>query len=133
MCMMDYCDDMVTMLSESDPKARKPHRCNECRRVIAVGEKYHVDRYVFDGSMTAHKTCAHCMVAREWLAKECGGWVFGSVEEDLDEHLDSHGFGLMRIARGMDVQWCRKDGRMWGIPRLPMTTHDKFAAPKATK
>lgn len=126
MCMMDWCDDTVTMLSTSDPKARKAHKCAECGREIAVGEQYHVDRYVFEGRMTAHKTCAHCMVARDWLQKECGGWLFGSVEEDIGEHIGSHGFGLMRIAHGMDVMWKRKDGRMWRLPRMPKTTHDKM-------
>lgn len=79
MCMLDNGDGMVTMLSQAEPVARKAHKCKECGREIAPGERYHVDRFIWEGELNTHKVCAHCMVAREWLSDECGGWLFGVV------------------------------------------------------
>lgn len=46
MCMADYSDDYSIVLHDRDQKARKPHKCSECYRVIEAGEKYNVQRTV---------------------------------------------------------------------------------------
>jgi len=50
MCMLDDSEGHVTMLSEADPVARKAHKCKECGREIALGERYHVDRFIWEVS-----------------------------------------------------------------------------------
>jgi len=129
MCMMDDAEGQVTLLSRADPVARKAHKCKECGREIAVGEQYHVDRFVWEGEMHNHKVCAHCMVARKWLSDECGGWVYGSIEEDVREHAQSGGYpmSVCRLAVGMAWNWRSPKGRLLPIPKVPPTTHERFA------
>lgn len=129
MCMIDACDERVTRINSGEYRvARKEHRCMECRRPIAAGERYHYETFVSDGRFADHKTCAHCMIARAWLSAECGGWAYGMVREDIEEHAEGggYGFGVKFLAVGMARKWKRKDGRPWPIPRLPKTTHQKM-------
>ncbi len=128
MCMLDDGDGCVTPLSEADPVARKAHKCKECGREIAAGERYHVDRFVWEGDLHTHKTCAHCMVAREWLRDECGGFLFGAVEEDLREHCFSGDYtmGLHRLAVGMAWNWRTPTGKLLPVPKVPQTTHERI-------
>lgn len=132
MCMFDSHDDgCVTMLTTSTPKARKAHRCAECGREIAAGEQYRSERFVFDGSLSVHKTCSHCMVARDWLQAQCGGFIFGAVEDDLREHaleggiFGPRGYGLRlgRMAVGMRAKWRNSRGLL-PVPAMPITAHD---------
>lgn len=134
MCMIDDCDDHVTLMSSGDHTARKQHRCAECGRHILPGEKYHADQFIFEGKFSNHKTCAHCMVARGWLGDECGGWAYGAVEEDLREHVTNHrhairddyGISVARLVIGMQWQWRAPSGRLLPIPVMPLTTHDRL-------
>lgn len=130
--MMDG-GDPVTVLHERHPIAVKEHKCNECRRVIARGESYMVERYVFDGEAQTHKTCLHCQIARQWLVKECNGFLYTMVEEDINEHVHEGGYGmdLARVAVGMGRHWKRRDGQLMPIPKLPLTTEEKMARAKA--
>lgn len=124
--MIDDGDGAVTMLSTADPVARKDHKCRECFRVIHVGERYHVDRFLWEGKLDTFKVCAHCMVARKWLSGECGGWLFGEVEEDIRDHANSGGYpiGVIRLAVGMGWKWRTPRGRLLPVPRVPQTTHE---------
>jgi hypothetical protein len=45
--------------SSSTPKARKEHRCCECRGMISTGERYHFFSGVWDTCHT-YKTCTEC-------------------------------------------------------------------------
>lgn len=129
MCMVDFSDGTITVLHERYPTARIAHKCNECNRAISPGEKYMVERYVFDGDAKTHKTCAHCCVVRQWLASECGGWMYGGLHEDISEHGDDphYGVGVKMLSVGMDRKWKRRDGRPWPIPRMPKTTDQRMA------
>lgn len=55
---------------ESWPKARKQHRCGECRCTINVGERYQSCSSKFDGEVHRDKTCAACAEIR--TAYSCG-------------------------------------------------------------
>lgn len=128
MCMINEEYDNVTMLGEAAPVARQEHKCRECFRVILAGERYHVDRFVWEGSLDTFKTCAHCMVARDWLGDECGGWLFSSVEEDIREHAHSgkYPIDVIRIAVGMAWKWRAPSGRLLPIPKRPQTKHERL-------
>jgi ribosomal protein S14 len=130
MCMIDDGEGHVTMLSEADPVARKAHECKECGREIALGERYHVDRFIWERKLVTHKVCAHCMVARQWLRDECGGWLFGAVEEDIREHAHSGDYpmGVHRLAVGMAWKWRTPTGKLLPVPKVPQTTHERIHA-----
>lgn len=123
MCMADFSDGYSIVLHDRNHKARKTHHCSECGRVIGRGETYNVQRCIFDGDASSYKTCEHCQVVKSWLTKECGGYLYQGVYEDINEHRhEGYGFGVVRLAAGMKAQWKRKDGRLWPIPKLPKVT-----------
>lgn len=123
MCNVDYSDGYVTILHDRHPIAKKEHRCGECHRTIWRGESYMTERTIFDGNAETHKTCLHCQIARDWLVGECGGFLYGGVKEDIYEHArEGYGFGVVRLAAGMQNHWSRKDGRLWPIPKAPPLT-----------
>ena len=127
MCMVDSCDGFVVVLNERHRKARKEHKCVECHRVISGGETYLATRVVYEGDFSAYKVCAHCEVVQLWLGKECGGFVHNTLVEDIRDHAreSAYGFGVMRLAVGIFNKWQRKDGRLFPVPRMPMTSFDK--------
>lgn len=69
-------------------RARKPHRCCECRRVIAVGHLYERRTYKWEGTIFTDKMCAACArLGRAFSSvdPECGGWEVGSLLECVRE------------------------------------------------
>ena len=128
MCMIDGCDGSYTLLSEQHRKARKEHGCAECHRIIDKGEIYLSMSVVYDGEFSAYKVCAHCEVVQLWLKEECGGFVHNAVVEDIRDHArePGYGFGVMRLAVGIFNKWRRKDGRLFPVPRMPLTSVDNL-------
>lgn len=122
MCMIDDADGPADWSNDRWHKARKAHRCDECGRQIAVGERYRYCAMKWDGEIDQYHTCAHCVVAEEWLRVECRGWIFGAVKEDLSGHLvygpwstdeSRQPFKVNKPARllaGMCRKWLRFDG-----------------------
>ena len=129
MCMIDNTDGMVTELHSETRKAVKEHKCSECRRLIGKGELYLHEGYVWDGKKHTHKTCRHCQVVRDWLSAECGGWCYGSVEEDIWDHVNDgyYGKAVVMLAVGMRRYWRTKDGRLYRVPSVPKTSHQRAA------
>src|SRR5579863_6192523 len=65
------------------PKAREPHKCLECKRVIPVGAKYERSVGKFDGEFFADSTCAECSEIAE--AFSCDGKrIIGTLWEDME-------------------------------------------------
>ena len=119
MGMIDNCDGFVTMLSDGIRRARREHRCRECGRVIAVGERYKFENYIWEGDLNYHKTCAHCLAVREWLCSEHGGFVYGQVSEEVRENSWEcpENVPLKMMAAGIERGWVRRDGGLWRVPR----------------
>lgn len=123
MCMI-YGAETVTPIAEGRyVVAHKTHKCAECRREISAGEKYHTECFIdCNRAFVTHKTCAHCMVARDWLSAECGGWMYDMVLEDLDEHWPEHaGMRMGRIIVGSRRKW-RWNGKLLPVPQMPEVT-----------
>jgi len=122
MCMVDDAD-MVTVLSDQLFRARKVAKCMECGRSIQTGELYKREGYLFEGAISTHRTCAQCLVCREWLVRECRGFLYSGIYEDLSEHFTESDYpstikrDLGRLIVGMRRQWDIKR-----FPRLPLTT-----------
>ena len=53
-----------TIFWESSPKARKQHKCCECRGYIDIGEHYRLFDCVWGGKFCSHKTCSDCYQLR---------------------------------------------------------------------
>lgn len=77
-------DDFVTMLGVNNRRAVKHHRCDECRGTIFPGQTYLEERYLYDGTVSTHKTCTCCHSVRENLV--CN-FTYGALWSELHEHL----------------------------------------------
>jgi hypothetical protein len=71
--------------------------------------------------MGSNKTCQHCQFAAQWLQKHCGGYCFGGMREELEEHY-SEGYredSLPRLLIGIRRGWkaFRGDGLLL-VPRV---------------
>lgn len=51
-------------------KARKEHKCCECRDVIRVGERHELIVLKLDGQFNQQRTCAFCAAERDRIAAE---------------------------------------------------------------
>ena len=125
MCMIDGADGYNAFSRDETRKARKEHRCVECRRMIQPGETYHYLVALFDGDLSSDHCCQHCYVACEWLREVCSGWIVGSVLEDIEEHVREY-MGTARLARlaiAMRRNWKYKRGPRAGqlmpVPAIP--------------
>jgi len=89
-CTCVYADyDPVEFYHETERKARVTHKCHECLREIAAGEKY-LDCVFKDGHdpFTKMKVCAVCgELIQEFF---CEGYCFGLMREQLWEHVQDH-------------------------------------------
>jgi len=77
-------DDYVKMLASNHRRAVKHHRCDECRGAILPSQTYLDERYLFDGEVSTHKTCAGCESVRESLFCQ---FTYGQLWGDLRDHL----------------------------------------------
>lgn len=124
MCAIDDCDPADIYVAWT-LKARKAHRCDECGRQIIPGEKYDRAKMLGEGYWSEFVTCAHCVVAEQWLQINCGGFLHTGVTEDIDEHISEYwritdmAFGLSRLKFGMGRQWRGFRAPLLPVPHLP--------------
>lgn len=114
MCMIDD-GDRAEFSHTSIHKARKEHKCGECFRVITKGELYQRVAGVWEGHYMVNKTCINCVDGQEWLWKQCGGWLYEGIAEDLEEHWSGEAIRSMQLGRlivGMRRKWRRRDGSL---------------------
>lgn len=85
-----YCDyEPWDFYQSTDRKARKSHRCDECRRTITAGENYEYTFAIFQGDPTNARTCSHCKSLREYVTANvpCFCWQHENMLEDAIETL----------------------------------------------
>ena len=87
-CIYDSADgDLPEFYSQAFVKARKPHRCVECREAIPVGAKYERMSGKWDGDVRTETTCLCCQEIRSSFC--CEGWTYGQLWEDIEEQMFS--------------------------------------------
>lgn len=82
MCDCNY--DRPKVFKEIPRRARKRHRCGECRGLIRPGHHYWETRGLWDGQWRTHRTCGACFVVGNDLL-DC--YAFGELGECLDNDL----------------------------------------------
>lgn len=60
---------MPSVFNQKKPRARKRHRCCECRGWIEAGERYEYSWGIWEGSASSYKTCLGCAELRDELGK----------------------------------------------------------------
>lgn len=81
----DY-DGSPEFYSISKPMARKPHKCCECWRLIAPGERYEYAAYKYEGSVGVNKTCGQCAEIRAVFSCGQGGPHYGQLWEEMRDY-----------------------------------------------
>lgn len=85
-CPLDSGDDFPPSFHQVTlPIARKEHRCYECNRVIARGERYEKAVGCWDGRFDVFKTCILCAEIRAHFA--CNGFLYGQLWDDLGDNF----------------------------------------------
>lgn len=84
-CVLVDIDGYAELIDEKIVTARKTHKCGECCREIAKGEKYEKVTQIWEGKIETQKTCLDCVSIRN--AFFCNGWLWGNILEDLWDHL----------------------------------------------
>lgn len=108
-------------------RARKEHRCGECRRTINPGERYEHVSGLYDGRWDTERTCEQCRTAARWLEVVCCGFLYGAIKEDLGEHVvgdESYlrSAPLTRLYRWMSTDWRDRDGNLRPIDDVQALT-----------
>lgn len=83
-CQIDSADEgeIVDFERHATVKARKDHKCGECRDVIKIGELYETSAQLYDGSFSTFRTCLLCVEIRD---KIFCSWIYGMMWDDLAE------------------------------------------------
>jgi len=78
-----------TLLSETQPVARKDHRCIWCGQKIPSGTKYLAERSIFDGEMQNHHWHPECAQHCREINDEEAIWEFEAYSNERPRG-DSH-------------------------------------------
>lgn len=128
MCMWDGGEDSPQVYRSKVQRTRKQRKCSECGRPIEIGESYQNVFMVYDGDASTWIMCQHCLVAAQWLADNCGGYLLDGVWQDIHEHIVEYSHpqyrairrGLRRLEIGSGRLWMRFDRTgLMELPRAP--------------
>lgn len=95
MCDVEF-DGPNDFESEVTRKARKPHYCRECPRIIQPGETYTRHSHGYDGSVSSFKTCLRCDKVAETHSKaersmgNRGAYYIGQLLSEVGECSRQH-------------------------------------------
>lgn len=107
---MPYVDDLdpVELSTITEPRARKEHRCSECRGAILPGTQYVRIESLMDGAWWTFKTCPFCVAASRYFTRRAGEtWALGDLLSNLrDEWYDAGAsMPLGRLIAHMRRKW----------------------------
>ena len=86
------------------PKARKRHKCGECRGFIEPGEKYQLLKGLWDGSWGDYKTCLDCVELRSEVDNDQRSDERPAFGEMFDYIFDDEDGSPDRVFRFMDIR-----------------------------
>lgn len=88
-----YCDhEPPTVYRKAEHTARKPHKCYECARQIAAGERYERVFAIWDDDAKSVATCRHCVAIRDWVVAHvpCTCWAHGNMLDDVHYAVEKY-------------------------------------------
>ncbi|MBT2537234.1 hypothetical protein [Arthrobacter sp. ISL-69] len=110
-------------------KARKPHTCEECWRIIEPDETYHRTAGSWEGDFFTIKACGHCDRFRKHINEAddyyhegyyggAGAWVENGYYSagDLPGLTFAQRLALFRMARHFEGRWRDSSGRLRPLP-----------------
>lgn len=105
-----------TFYREIIRKAKKPHKCIECRKTISPGETYYYTTGKWDGNIEVYKTCFDCQSVKN--AFFCESYFFGTIWDDVQEHIDEMEGNissdcLLKLTKGARDKVCDLIEEVW--------------------
>lgn len=86
---MRFCDfEGPEIYSDSEPRAKKQHRCEECRAPILVGERHYYYAGKWDGDFSSGRQHTLCLQACVYVRDKIQGGEcipFGGLKEFMAE------------------------------------------------
>lgn len=76
-----------SLVQARQPVARKEHRCMECGRIIAAGERYSNECWRFATGLAEYKMCVDCRSAARLMLS----YGMGSLWDDLERAMRKDG------------------------------------------
>lgn len=101
-------DGYAEFYRRTNPVARRPHRCEECDRMILRGDKYTRHSGKFDGHIFSSPVCESCerirdLIHRHELREGCSDSESWCPIGGLQEHLDGwNGGRLVELGESWD-------------------------------
>jgi len=90
-CSEDF-DETVTFSRDKIVVARKAHECDECGKIICIGDRYVYQCCLFDGDFSDSHTCIICdAIARDYCPR---GHSTGMLKQDI---YDCLGFDYTKV------------------------------------
>jgi hypothetical protein len=105
------CDyDPAEFYSATIRKARKQHKCFECRGFIEPGEQFEYVAGCWDGNFDYFKTCCRCVDLRTWVKNNipCVCWAHGNLHDDLLENVRAASWRAGEEVRGVHFGFLRR-------------------------
>lgn len=91
--MLDcYCDyESPSVYRSRVVRARKEYRCEECSKLIRVGERYEYAFGVHDGDTYQPHTCLGCVEIRQFMSINipCFCWAHGNLIDDAKNTVEA--------------------------------------------
>lgn len=94
----------------TNPKARKPHKCCTCFRVIEKGEEYSRQFTVWDGQAQTWKQCLHCEAMIPYIDYD------ESFGEDDYQCWEPRNLMELRVRVHLNKRWRNSAGELYPIP-----------------
>jgi len=114
-CTISACDDCSDVGEETNPTARKIHRCGECYRDILPGEKYERYRGLYDGSWFTAITCIDCKSMRDALFCSYGfEKIWDVVREEYEGGRPPPASCMMKMTKSGRDKVCDIIENGWG-------------------
>lgn len=82
-------DGFAELLAIEERRAKKQHKCTECKKIIKPKETYTYEKTMYDGDTEEWKTCLDCLSVRE--AFFCHGFILGEIWSLLWDHFMNDG------------------------------------------
>ena len=86
LCECEYDGDaMPTLWTETNPTARKDHRCDDCGGIIPAGQKYKHIKFKWEGEFETSNVCLGCQDIRTVFPCVAVGDLKRAVLDELSE------------------------------------------------
>lgn len=98
-------------------KARKPHKCHTCFRVIDTGEHYSTQFGVYYNVAQRFKQCTHCIaVWNIWMPEDGDGLISEDGYDCWASDAEARDVAELRAMVHFNQRWRRKDGTLHPVP-----------------